>query len=278
MKRPVLLIAFSGGRSSAFMTRFIMQHPKYRDYQKIVVFANTGKEREETLDFVQRCNTEWHLGVVWLEAVVHPKKGKGTTFKQVNYVTANRNGTPYREVIQKYGLPDINRPHCTRELKLVPIKKYMQSLGFTSWTTAVGIRFDEQHCINRKQAEKENKIYPLADDIRCTRAFVRSWWAHQPFDLELKDYEGNCDMCFKKSERKLLTLIREQPDLIGWWQEVERTYGQGRYTLFRGCQSAGDLIRKARQGDFIPARDETIDPNDFDPLLDKEIPCLCGAS
>jgi hypothetical protein len=34
---------------------------------KVFVFANTGKERTETLDFV-KCDKRWDLGVKWVEA------------------------------------------------------------------------------------------------------------------------------------------------------------------------------------------------------------------
>ena len=73
-----IVVSFSGGRTSAFMCRFIQEHPKYKNYQKIFVFANTGKERDETLQFVDKCDKEMKLALIWLEAVVNPEKGKGT--------------------------------------------------------------------------------------------------------------------------------------------------------------------------------------------------------
>jgi len=69
-----LLITFSGGRTSAFMARFIQVNPAYEDYNKLYTYANTGKEHENTLKFIDQCDKEWGLGIVWLEAdVVHEK-------------------------------------------------------------------------------------------------------------------------------------------------------------------------------------------------------------
>ena len=277
METPTLSISFSGGRTSAFMTKFILEHPKYAHYRKVVVFANTGKERPETLDFIHECDKQWNLNVVWLEAVVHPQKGVGTTFKIVDYQTASRNGEPFEDVIRKYGIPNVSRPGCTRELKLRPIEKYMRSLGLKKWTSAIGIRYDERQRINWITAHKEGNIYPLASDIKCTKAFIRNWWHKQLFDLQLHDYEGNCDMCYKKSERKLLTLVLEKPELIQWWNRMETTYHDGKYSFYRGYTKAKDLVQKAHTTDFKRVTD-TFSSQDFDPALDTEFDCLCKAS
>ena len=65
--RPVI-INFSGGRTSAYMLRRILDRydgqlpPHVR-----VAFANTGKEKEETLQFVQECSDRWGVQITWLE-------------------------------------------------------------------------------------------------------------------------------------------------------------------------------------------------------------------
>lgn len=50
---------------------------------------------------------------------------------------------------------------------------------------------------------------------------VMEFWSKQPFDLELKQHEGNCDLCFLKGRNKLLSIIRDNPDLVHWWAEAE---------------------------------------------------------
>ena len=62
-----ILISFSGGRSSALMLRMLTQQCKsLNDY--IILFANTGKERPETLEFVHEIETKWNLPINWIEA------------------------------------------------------------------------------------------------------------------------------------------------------------------------------------------------------------------
>lgn len=191
IKDKSILISFSGGRTSAFMCRLIQLHEGFAHYKKIFVFANTGKEREETLQFVDRCDKEFGLNLNWIEAKVHPKKGVGTTYKFTDFEHTSRNGEPFEDVIAKYGVPSKQFPHCTRELKINPIRAFARNLGINP-EVAVGIRDDEQRRLNRDKSVWGDKIrYPLVDLLKANEEFIRKWWAKQPFDLELKDYQGN---------------------------------------------------------------------------------------
>ena len=192
-KNKLLVCTFSGGRTSAFMGQFIKNYSKYDEFDKVFIFANTGKEKQETLDFINKCDIEWGLNVVWLEAKVIHEKGTGTNYKIVNYQTASKNGEPFEDMLKKYPIPTNFASNCTRELKLAPINKYVKSLGYKEIYTAMGIRYDERHR-ESNTAEKQKIIYPLINDIKVDSKFIRSWWDKQPFDLQLKDYEGNCDL------------------------------------------------------------------------------------
>lgn len=280
MDTPIL-ISFSGGRSSAFMAKLLMEHEALQSTPKVACFANTGKEYEATLRFVNECDKRWNLGLVWLEAVINPAKGKGTEWKQVNYETAARSGEPFEAVIQKYGLPNRNYPHCTRELKQVPIRKYMQSLNYTAWRTAVGIRADEKHRLKRNtDSNFLNPYYPLAGDlIDVDEPFIRAWWEKQPFDLQLKDYQSNCDLCWKKSKRKRLTILSESPERAAWWQQMELQYGKGRYQFDQREGLSIDQLIKLAKAPFHKAVDKLElkhqAPHIFDYNMDMETACFC---
>src|SRR3990167_7132638 len=195
-----LLISFSGGRTSAFMAKYLIE--RFPKREKAIVFGNTGKEREESYEFIRECDLRWNLGVVWVEAVVNPQKGIGTKHKIVTFETASRNGEPFEDMIAKYGVPNLSRPFCPRELKIRPIHSYVKSLGWDDYENAQGIRSDELERVKGINKREFNEIYPLVDDIKVSKDFIRSWWDKQDFDLQLKDYEGNCDICWKKSDRK----------------------------------------------------------------------------
>ena len=70
------IISFSGGRTSAYMLRMLLdEHDGTLPDDWITIFTNTGKEKPETLDFVNQCSIRWNVPIVWLEYVPD-----GTTF------------------------------------------------------------------------------------------------------------------------------------------------------------------------------------------------------
>lgn len=278
MLDKLLVCTFSGGRTSAFMGKMLKEHPKYKDFDKVFIFANTGKELPETLDFINKCDKEWNLNIVWLEADVQEEKGVGTTFKVVNYDTASRVGKPFEDMLKKYPMPNNFASNCTRELKLAPIGKYVKSLGYKEVYTAMGIRWDERHR-ESNTAREQNIIYPLIYDLKVDNKFIRDWWDRQDFDLELKDYEGNCDLCFKKSLKKRLTIIKENTGVADWWVDMEQKYSSESVPRFdlRTNVSIEQLVEMAERP-FTKAHDlHELSKQQCD-LFDFETDCFCKAN
>ena len=213
-----LVVTFSGGRSSAFMSKWLLDNMSHV-FKFHFVFANTGQEHEKTLEFVNRCDLEFGLSLVWLEAVVDPEKGKVTKYKIVSYETADRKGTPFEDVIKKYGISNKEYPHCTRELKLRPVDQWEIDNNLNHASRALGIRSDEPKRIKRK----DKVFYPLVDLISITKPEILKWWRSQPFDLNLPEHLGNCTWCWKKSLRKLRTVAKDYPQYFEFplWMEVK---------------------------------------------------------
>ena len=220
------VISFSGGRTSAYMLYKVLEahNGNLPDYV-VVAFSNTGKEMPQTLDFVDRCSKEWGVDIVWLEFIKEKKAGV-----VVDYDTASRNGEPFYNLIsQKKFIPNDRIRACTEQLKVVPINKYMESLGYEEFLTVVGIRADEQRRV-AKQRAKENYAIPLAD-AGVTLKEIDSFWSNHDFQLALPMSQNgesplsNCDLCFFKSVSRKLSIIREQPNLADWWIEQEERIG-----------------------------------------------------
>lgn len=260
MAKPRLRVSFSGGRTSAFMSIWLKENMADR-YDMRFVFANTGWEHPDTLRFVNEVDRRYDLSVTWVEAAINPKMGKGTTHRIVTYETASRNTEPFDSMCAKYGLPNQTFKHCTRELKLKPIQSYFNSIGWAGTTTAIGIRADETRRVNAKTAEAGKLIYPLISMIPTTKDEVLAYFEDFDWDLKIEEHQGNCIGCFKKSDRKLLTLYREHPENFAFPVRLDQLYRNvgpnnipGPRRMYRGHRSAPDLVAEFAQttADYHP--------------------------
>lgn len=226
----IVNLCMSGDRTSAYMTEKLLQLQSkchFMDIDFVITYANTGREHEETLKFVDKCDERWRKlydnKVIWLEAVVHDGRVP-CSHKETDFCDADREGGVFEEVVAKYGLPNGNFLHCTRELKENPILSYMESLGEkrghivngelvkATYETWIGIRADEPKRLKGNKSGKQEKRYPLAElihkydlerDIRSVKYEVLDFWEDMPFDLDLPEHLGNCVDCHKKSFKKL---------------------------------------------------------------------------
>ena len=91
------VISFSGGRTSAYMLWRILQSNNGLPSDAMVIFANTGKEEEATLKFVNDCSVNWNVPITWLEYTTN----NDIQHKVVNYKTASRKGEPFEMLVDK---------------------------------------------------------------------------------------------------------------------------------------------------------------------------------
>jgi hypothetical protein len=284
LNKDRLFISFSGGRSSAVMTYKLWE--KYKDTKEIcILFANTGCEHPETLEFIHKCEVHFGWPIVWLEARVIYEKGVGVRHTVVDYETAARSGEPFEAVIKKYGIFNKVNPACTSRLKVRPMQSYLKSLGWrlgkkVDHMTAIGIRADE---IDRQSpiAKETGYFYPLITWGMTKRDIgteIRKW----PFDLEIpSDAFGNCVWCWKKSHRKHLTLASIDETIFDFPAKMERIYGDsgahrksaddnGKTWFFRDYKSVSDIVTQARLKQFTPYSDDLFKLGlvDFDQDLD----------
>jgi hypothetical protein len=248
MKDP-FQISFSGGRTSAYMTKLLIDNWSDR-YDFVVTFANTGLEHPKTLEFIYNCDKQFGFNTVWLEAVVHHDKRAAPTHKVVTFETAARKGEPFEEVIKKYGIPNTKFPGCTRDLKLNPLNSYIRSLGLApaKIPTAIGIRTDETRRVNPATAKDLNLVYPLIDVWPADKQDVLDWWGEQSFDLGIDEFEGNCQGCFKKSFRKHFQQIERDPSVYDFHRRMEDEHvftgpQKGARHFFRGDTSTVQLFK-----------------------------------
>jgi len=266
------VISFSGGRTSAYMLWRILQSNDGLPDDAIVVFANTGKEEEATLQFVKDCSDKWNVPITWVEYkwAEEPKD----RFKIVTFETASRNGQPFEDLINnKTCLPNPVARFCSIELKIRTIAKYCKSINIniTEYDAWVGIRADE----HRRASKIEPHRIPLVAD-NITVQDISKFWNKQNFDLGLpnmngKTMHGNCDLCFLKPAHQIQSLIQEKPSRAIWWINMENI-AKDKTDLSVGL---GHLFRQDRPS-YQQMYDYAMNQSDMFDKDEESIPCFCG--
>lgn len=241
------VISFSGGRTSGYMLRRVLDaHGGTLPAYVHVLFADTGRERDETYEFVRACEERWGVLIHWV--------------KRAGYFT--------QLITDRRCLPNPAQRWCTQELKIRPMGRWMVGRGYQHWTSVVGIRADEPKRIakmresNEKRSERFDVDMPLAD-AGVTLADVTAFWAAQPFDLALRPWEGNCTNCFLKHVAKRERIAKDRPDLNAWWVEQERRTAQ----FFR--LNEPDYATLPKIGNFFDLDDDEL------AALDDGASCHC---
>jgi hypothetical protein len=279
-----IFCSVSAGYSSVMMA--IKLREWYPDHNIINVMANTSKERIESLEFMNECDKHYNLNLIWIEAEFN-ELGVGVSPRVVSYENLKRNGEVYESGIQKLGIPSKINKWCNRDMKLEPMRKYVDSIfGKNNYSIAVGIRADEMDRV-RNDYFTNNVFYPLLDR-GLGKKDRNKFWDSQPIKIKIPAFKGNCDLCFEKSNRKLMTILKEEPQLGQWWESMIDKYGKmekknspayndimnenGQMTFYREYKTIFDLVKMA-QRPFSKATDEYIYEND---LFDFEGDCGSG--
>ena len=271
-------ISFSGGRTSAYMLhKVLLNGGGQLPSQAKVIFCNTGKEEEATLQFVNECSMRWNVPITWLEFAV---KNNEKISKVVDFETASRKGEPFEAVINFYqpSLPNGRSRYCSSQMKTRTMHRYLKSLGWTEWDSFIGIRADEPRRVAKfrsnphPESRHETVCMPLVPNNVSSKE-VGAFWALQPFDLDLpningKTMHGNCDLCMLKPKAQILSLITEKPEKALWWikQEEEaakRCAGDGKFFAIDRPTYAQMLKFSKEQTDMFDAEEESIS-------------CFCG--
>ena len=271
-------ISFSGGRTSAYMLyRILEANNMTLPSDAIVCFANTGKEEEATLEFVNECSMRWNVPISWLEYV---EVDDEHSFKVVNYQTASRGGEPFEQIIKHFNnaLPNGRARYCSANLKTRTFYRYLKSIGWEEWESFLGIRADEPKRVVKFRAnpnpegKHETVHLPLAQ-ANVSAKDVSNFWKQQDFDLGLpningKTMHGNCDLCMLKPKAQILSLIQEKPERALWWIKQEeaaakRCVGDGKFFAIDRPTYAQMYKYAAEQTDMFDKDEEAIS-------------CFCG--
>ena len=278
-------ISFSGGRTSAYMLwRVLQAHGGTLPDDAHVIFANTGKEAEETLQFVEDCGQRWGVPIIWVEyrsfamKLGEPKKA---AYALVDFKTASRKGEPFAALIKDRNyLPNPVSRFCTVELKILRAVDAMRGMGYEEHDNLVGFRADEPTRVAKIAADPSGgtkgveRFAPLAV-AGIGKHDIARFWKQQPFDLGLRNVneatpEGNCDLCFLKHSARIVSLIAQKPARAIWWASQEGSITNP--SVQGGGYFRNDRPSYAQMAAFTASQ---VDAYGHD-NNEEAIPCFCG--
>lgn len=230
-----LLVCVSGGRSSSMMAWHIFTNEKYKDFNKLFVFCNTGQERSETIQFLKDMVKFWGLPLVCLEGVYSQEPKIGVKSKIVPIDNLNMTSEPFKGAIlqlnknKNFGVPHQGSPYCSDYLKTRVAHDYArQYFGTTTYIKALGYRGEDmpKRITFAELNEDKTIIAPLLQDFKrpIFQSHLTEFFAKQPFKLELDGKLGNCQLCYKKSTKNLIESIKYGVTCIDFYTEMEAKY------------------------------------------------------
>jgi hypothetical protein len=251
-----LLICVSGGRASAIMARHIQTSPKYKDYNKLYVFCNTGQERPETIQFLKDIVKYWDIPLVLIEGVYSLEKGVGVKHRVVDFDNLCMKSEPFKECIKHLnknkwiGVPNQATPYCSEYLKTRPAHSLAKDIfGSTKYIKAIGYRFEDipKRITPAELREDKKRIAPLLTDFETPRNkyHLTYFFRKELFQLSIPSNLGNCKLCYKKGDDNLVLALNTDMDeyTIKWYEEQEEEYNN---TFFRGQRGIKELVEIAK--------------------------------
>lgn len=222
------LWSFSGGRTSAYMLwRAIQAYGGELPSSHVVAFANTGKERPETLRFVYECGQRWGVEIAWVEwrptiaqaesiakraaeressrdiAAWAAENATDDGYSLVGANSASRNGEPFDALIDhKQRLPNGRERWCTQFLKVLTLHALMRALGYGEpgiYAEPIGLRADEMDRVADGWAASEKdgrrREYPLMKAGITKRDVQEFWWGEdRRFETSLRPQGFDLDL------------------------------------------------------------------------------------
>ena len=293
------IVSFSFGQTSGRMVRMLMDsHPKTFDRDFLVVYENTGREHNKTLEFGEAVSKEWGVRIILLEYnLVEARtinedqlrpgpartalKKKQDSNERINWFTNIENFAklsrigdtvvPFDKLLDKMPvLPNVVARACSKHLKTEVMIHWAWSIGLFEFNNQTGIRYDEAHRaieIESRSPSYRHNFFPLIKAM-TTKKDVDDWWERQPFRLNIPNHLGNCDGCFLKKRWKLSALAKSSPGQFKWWTDWEdrrRNKGQGGRWI--GSLSYHKIADDARSQKLLPLED-----------VGEDIPCSCAVA
>ncbi|RYI30481.1 hypothetical protein EVU96_08695 [Bacillus infantis] len=261
-ENPRHILGLSGGKDSTALAIHIMNtrpdiHDKIEYY-----FTDTGAELDELYEYLEKL--EKYLGRPIYKIKAEVGENKKINFKEES---VDDRSVPFDDVLfNKYNgfLPAPNARWCTRDLKIIPMEKW---IGEDHCISYVGIRADEPSREGYKAKSKNvniTAIYPFREDnlaINDIYDLLENSVGIPPY-YRWKTRSG-CFFCFYSRRVEFSILYYLYPDLFKRSKQYETEHEDGRvFHWVKGKpleyieENAQDIIKRYIKKQYKKASDE----------------------
>lgn len=223
VKRIRHVLGLSGGKDSAALAVYMRE--KHSDIPIEYFFCDTGCELEETYEFLNRLRAR--LGI------------------QITYLNAGRGFDHWLQVYNGF-LPSATARWCTKQLKIIPIEKF---IGDDEALSYIAIRADEDREGYISSKDNINPVFPFKDDGKIKKDVYRileESGIGLPKYYEWRSRSG-CYFCFFQRKIEWLGLYDRHPDLFEKAARYESGHSDGRRFTWNDDMTLSELLERRAQ-------------------------------
>ena len=255
-KKTRHILGISGGKDSAALAIHLRDRIPNMEY----VFCDTGKELNETYDFIDKLEAYLNSHVLRL-----PKELPG--------FSENYDFDHFIELYDGFLPSPLNR-WCTKDLKLKPFEHF---IGEDKVVNYVGIRADENRVGYISTKPNVETVFPFIEDGIDKEGVLRileNAGVGLPKYYDWRSRSG-CYFCFYQSKNEWKNLKEKHPDLF----EKAKSYEKDDFTWrqdgkLEDVVDSADVVTKKNKkvGNSSPLLVDILSENDQDNVYEK--PCL----
>lgn len=225
------ILGLSGGKDSTALAIYL--HDKIPDIEYF--FCDTGCELPETYEFLERLKAR--LGI------------------KIHYLSAERGFDHWLQVYNGF-LPSPKARWCTKQLKIIPIEKFV---GDDEAISYIAIRADEDREGYISSKENINPLYPFKEDGLVKEDIIKIL---EDSGIGLPDYyswrtRSGCYFCFFQRKIEWIRLSEVHPDLFQKAVQYETQHSDGRKYYWNEDESLIELL--ARKDEIIAEHEKAME-------------------
>jgi 3''-phosphoadenosine 5''-phosphosulfate sulfotransferase (PAPS reductase)/FAD synthetase and related enzymes len=222
------ILGLSGGRDSAALAVLMHKRVPQMEY----FFCDTGKELDETTEYLNRLRARLGITITRLQA----ERG-------FDHWLSVYNGL----------LPSPKMRWCTKKLKIEPLEEF---IGDDQAVSYVGIRADETRDGYVSTKPNIRAVFPLRDEGIDKAGVVRIL---EEAGIGLPDYyrwrtRSGCYFCFFQRKIEWVRLADEHPDLFAKAVAYEEGHSDGRRFTWASGETLRELLERREQIEADSAR------------------------